>query len=71
MNVTIGLRTPENLCIGFHRAKGRKKFNFDGRRRRRRKVAVIDLTATPQVKTRKEMLENPTKTYISPASAHS
>ena len=48
MNVTIGLSASENLYTGFHMAIGRKKFNFDGRRRK--KVAVIDLTATPQVK---------------------
>ena len=52
MNVTIGLSTPENLYNGFRMAVERKKFNFDGRRRRR-KVAVIDLTATPQVKVGK------------------
>ena len=52
MNVTSGLSAPENLYTGFHMAIGRKKFNFDGRRRRK-KVAVIDLTATPKVKSAK------------------
>ena len=54
INVAIELSTPENLYIVLHRAIGREKFNLDGRRRRRRKkVAVIDLTATPQIKSGK------------------